>query len=264
LNHGGFGKVEVVENKTTEFTYALKTVSKGLIVSRGLQKQILMEKTAHLLCDSPFIIALHETYMDDQFLYFAMELAPGGNLATVYQEKRLHGKQSCVAYHTAAIVFAFEYMHDKNILYRDLKPENMLLDSKGRVKLADFGFAKFTIGETYTACGTTEYLAPEIIQRVGHSYAVDWWTFGIVVYELMAAMTPFKAAEPAKICQKILKGWSAVNVPYHVDPQVSELCKALLVEDPAFAFQCCKVELRTSNSTNFTKVWIGRRWKTTG
>lgn len=100
----------------------------------------------------------------------------------------------------------FEYLHSKNIIYRDLKPENILIDETGYLKLTDFGFAKYVESRTYTLCGTPEYLAPEMLLNKGHGKPVDWWTFGILLYEMLAGIDPFSDDDPMLIYQKILKG----------------------------------------------------------
>ena len=100
----------------------------------------------------------------------------------------------------------FEYLHSKNIIYRDLKPENILIDDEGYLKLTDFGFAKYCETRTYTLCGTPEYLAPEVLLNKGHGKPVDWWTLGILTYEMIAGIDPFNDDDPMAISQKILKG----------------------------------------------------------
>lgn len=123
----------------------------------------------------------------------------------------------------------FEYLHAKNIVYRDLKPENLLIGADGYLKLTDFGFAKFIDNRTYTLCGTPEYLAPEILLNKGHGKPVDWWCLGILVYEMLAGIDPFNDEDPMAIYQKILKG--KVKFPRNFDKKAKSLVKHLLVAD---------------------------------
>jgi protein kinase A len=123
----------------------------------------------------------------------------------------------------------FEYLHSKNIIYRDLKPENILIDKTGYLKLTDFGFAKICEGRTYTLCGTPEYLAPEILLNKGHGKPVDWWTFGVLVYEMTAGIDPFNDEDPMLIYQKILKG--KLKFPQLFNSNAKSLVKHLLEAD---------------------------------
>ena len=129
----------------------------------------------------------------------------------------------------AQIVSIFEYLHSKNIIYRDLKPENILIHKSGYLKLTDFGFAKIVEGRTYTLCGTPEYLAPEIILNKGHGKPVDWWTCGILLYEMIAGIDPFSDDDPMMVYQKILKG--KIKFPSGFDSNAKSLVKHLLESD---------------------------------
>lgn len=123
----------------------------------------------------------------------------------------------------------FEFLHSKNIVYRDLKPENVLIDDEGYLKLTDFGFAKIVETRTYTLCGTPEYLAPEMLLNKGHGKPVDWWCFGILLYEMLAGIDPFSDDDPMLIYQKILKG--KVKFPRSFDKNAKSLVKHMLQAD---------------------------------
>ena len=123
----------------------------------------------------------------------------------------------------------FEYLHSKNVIYRDLKPENLLINNDGYLKLADFGFAKVVEGRTYTLCGTPEFIAPEILLNKGHGKPVDWWTLGIIIYEMMAGQDPFTDDDPMVIYQKILKG--KIRFPRNFDRNAKSLIRHLVIAD---------------------------------
>ncbi|CAJ1404634.1 unnamed protein product [Effrenium voratum] len=211
LGCGGFGAVELVEHGGD--TYALKALSKGYIMKSGMQQNVLNEKNVQIMCDSPFIIKLYETYNGTQSLYFLLEPALGGELYATYNKKGLFGKDGHAKFYVAGVVNAFQHLHSKKIIFRDLKPENLLLTELGHIKLTDMGLAKVVVGKTYTTCGTPDYFAPEMIASAGHTLAVDWWTVGVLTFELMAGHPPFESAHPMQIYQKVNKGIGKVNFP---------------------------------------------------
>jgi serine/threonine protein kinase len=124
------------------------------------------------------------------------------------------------------------------MVYRDLKPENVLIGSNGYVKLTDFGFAKLVDGKTYTLCGTPEYLAPEIILNKGHGKAVDWWTLGILIYEMLVGIDPFNDDDPMMVYQKIIKG--KIKFPKNVEKDAKSIIKHLLDADVTKRYGCLK------------------------
>lgn len=191
------------------------------------------EKNILLMTNSVFIIKLYETYNGSQTLYFLMEPALGGELYATYNRKGFHGSEKHALYYIAGVVCAFEHVHERRIIYRDLKPENLLITDKGHEKLTDMGLAKFVIGKTYTTCGTPDYFAPELIASTGHTTAVDWWGLGILTFELMSGHPPFESAYPMQIYSKVMKGINKVPFPVKCQGPVGDLIRALLKKEPS-------------------------------
>eukprot|EP01084_Bolivina_argentea_P213190 362160_1 len=158
-----------------------------------------------MMLDSPFIVKLYQTYNSDKYLCFLLEIVLGGELFTILRARTVFD-ESTARFYVASIAMALDYMHSKAIVYRDLRPENILLDSKGYIKIIDFGFAKIISDQTYTLCGVPDYLAPEIISGAGHGMAVDWWTMGILLFEMLASYPPFYHEDPMRTYAKILYG----------------------------------------------------------
>jgi len=232
LGCGGFGAVEMVEHVKHFDTYALKALSKGYVVKSGMQQSVISEKNVQLMCDSPFIVTLYETYNGDQSLYFLLELALGGELYATYNKKNMWGNDTCAKYYVAGTTYAFEHLHSKKIVFRDLKPENLLLNDQGHVKLTDMGLAKVIVGKTFTTCGTPDYFAPELIASKGHTQAVDWWTLGVLTFELLSGHPPFESATPMQIYQKVTKGIQRVAFPKKCKGHAETFIKALCQTDP--------------------------------
>lgn len=232
LGCGGFGAVELVEETKSGDVYALKALSKGFVVKSGMQSSVMSEKNVQLMCDSPFIVKLYETYNGPEHLYLLLELALGGELYATYNKRNMWGNEPCAKFYVAGTVLAFEHLHSRKIVFRDLKPENLLLTDKGRVKLTDMGLAKVIHGKTYTTCGTPDYFAPELIASKGHGNAVDWRTLGVLTFELMSGHPPFESATPMQIYAKVQKGINAVNFPKKCKGDVEVMVKGLCHANP--------------------------------
>jgi serine/threonine protein kinase len=208
--------------------FALKIMKKSEVVRLKQVEHIKNEK--EILCDvnHPFIVVLYHAFQDERNLYMLLEYIIGGELFT---HLRKAGKftNDHTRFYAAQIVMALQYLHNDSIVYRDLKPENLLLDLTGYLKITDFGFAKKVEDRTWTLCGTPEYLAPEIIQSKGHGKSVDWWALGILVYEMLAGYPPFYDENPFGIYQKILQG--KLEFPRHFETHARDLIRKLLTAD---------------------------------
>ncbi|XP_015743271.2 cGMP-dependent protein kinase 2-like [Python bivittatus] len=209
LGTGGFGTVELVRSTVEgqDYFFALKRLRKDHVVQKRQQDHVLMEKKVLQQSRCPFIVRLFSTFRDSRHVYLLLEFCQGGELWAKLREVRCFSEPVAI-FCSACVVEALDYLHGQGIVYRDLKPENLMLDAKGYVKLVDFGFAKaLRRGEkTYSFCGTPEYLAPEILRHEGHDYAVDFWTLGVLIFEMLVGRPPFHSAEPQKIYSRIMDG----------------------------------------------------------
>jgi len=228
LGTGSFGRVKLARHKASNKFYALKMLKKAEIIRLKQVDHVLSENNILAAIHHPFIVNMEGFTQDDRYIYLILEFIPGGELFTYLRSVgRLENNHA--AFYAAQITLIFEYLHSKNIVYRDLKPENLLIAEDGYMKLTDFGFAKIVEGRTYTLCGTPEYLAPEILLNKGHGKPVDWWTLGILTYEMQAGIDPFTDDDPMAIYQKILKG--KVKFPKNFDKNCKSLVKHLLTAD---------------------------------
>ena len=158
------------------------------------QRSVLREKELLCLLHHPFILNMVSSFQDDENLYLVLPLIQGGELFSVVQSRALRGKglpNKDAAFYGGCIIEALGHFHHRYIAYRDLKLENCMLAIDGYVKIVDLGFAKVVVDQSYTFCGTPDYLAPEIIMSKGHNHATDYWAFGVLLFELLTASSPF-------------------------------------------------------------------------
>lgn len=229
IGTGTFGRVRLCRNKTSGKFYALKILKKAEIVRLKQVEHTISEKDILSTIDShPFLVQLYKTFQDELYLYMIFEYVIGGE---IFSHLRKAGKfpNDVAKFYIAEIVLAIEYLHTLDIVYRDLKPENLLLDKSGHIKITDFGFAKRVADRTWTLCGTPEYLAPEIILSKGHGKDVDWWALGILCYEMLVGYPPFFDESPFRIYEKILEG--RIDFPRFMDPLAKDLICKLLTHD---------------------------------
>ena len=236
---GSYGRVRLCKHKKTGDIFVMKILKKNEIIKQKQVDHVYSEFNILINLKHPFIVQLLGYNFDDpKYVYFILEYIQGGELFTLLRTKRTFPIPQA-RFYIAHIITIFEYLHSKNIVYRDLKPENILINKNGYLKLTDFGFAKQLENEkTYTLCGTPEYLAPEIILNKGHGKAVDWWTLGILLYEMLVGIDPFSDDDPMKTYQKILKG--KINFPKTINKDAKSLIKHLLTQDTSKRFGCLK------------------------
>lgn len=225
LGRGAFGKVMQVKKKSDGKVYAMKILKKAAIVAKNQVEHTKAERKILQALQHPFLMTLRYAFQSKEKLYLVLDYFQGGELFFHLKDQKRFNEQTAKLY-VAEIAMAFGHLHSQGVIYRDLKPENILLDDTGHVCLTDFGLAKELEenSKTQTFCGTPEYLAPEIIQGKGHDKAVDWWSLGILLYELTVGIPPFYSQNVNEMYTKIQHG--VLRFP----PFLSEACKALIVK----------------------------------
>jgi len=228
IGTGTFARVVLCSDRRTSAHYALKIMPVQELVRLKQVEHTKNERSVLQATDHPFIIRLLWAHKDPLFVYFLFPYMAGGELFTYLRQAGRFSPCSSLFY-SCELVSALSYLHSLSIVYRDLKPENLLLDREGHIIITDFGFAKQVEDKTWTLCGTPDYLAPEIIQSKGHNRAVDWWALGVLIFEMLAGYPPFYDEDPLVTYEKILSG--KFEFPCHVEAQAKDLISKLLQVD---------------------------------
>jgi len=226
---GTFGVVKLCELEGNPFV--LKIMSKTHVTAYKQKDNTFSEQRVLAYLNHPFIVKLYKSFNSQLCIYMMLEYIPGGELFTfLRREKTLSLRVS--QFYTAQMVLVLQYLISKEIVYRDIKPENLLIDGRGYLVMTDFGFAKQGTEKCFTMCGTPEYMAPEVILRQpGYSFPVDWWAVGVLLYEMIVGRSPFQNNDTKKVYRGVLRG--KVDYDAVEDPTCRDLIRRLLIRDPA-------------------------------
>ncbi|OMJ83126.1 hypothetical protein SteCoe_15978 [Stentor coeruleus] len=241
IGRGAFGEVRVVRHKETGDILAMKKISKTEMIRKNQVQHVKSERNVLALAENPWVVELKYSFQDEKHLYLVMEYLPGGDLMTILIKRDILPEKEARVY-LAECILAVESVHRLNYIHRDLKPDNILIDSTGHVKLADFGLCKCSeinldnpfenltkLEEdklensvkrfqrnrklAFSTVGTPDYIAPEVFGRGGYDEKVDWWSLGVIFFEMVVGYPPFYSDEPKTTCQKIINWKRTFRVP---------------------------------------------------
>jgi serine/threonine protein kinase len=229
IGEGAWGCVRIAQHKYTKRHYAVKIMSKYGLIKQRQADHAKNEKEIFESLDHPFIVKLNAFEQDSKCIYLIQEFVRGGEFLTLLkQKKRL--EVDVARFFAGQIMLTFGHLHSLNIIYRDLKPENMLVDKTGYLKVIDFGLSKKIYDKTYTVCGTPHYIAPEVLTQGGYSFEADWYTLGVVLYEMIIGAPPFDAETHKELFSSIIH--DKVRFPKDIDSDVKTVISGLLRKDP--------------------------------
>lgn len=234
LGKGNFGKVMLAETKSTKQLYAIKVLKKEFIIENDEVESTRSEKRVFLIANKerhPFLLNLHACFQTETRVYFVMEYISGGDLMLHIQRGQFGSKRA--QFYAAEVCLALKYFHENGVIYRDLKLDNILLTLDGHIKIADYGLCKEEMwygSTTSTFCGTPEFMAPEILLDKKYGRAVDWWAFGVLIYQMLLQQSPFRGEDEDEIYDAILA--DEPLYPIHMPRDSVSILQKLLTREP--------------------------------
>ncbi|NXW97760.1 KS6A2 kinase, partial [Larus smithsonianus] len=235
LGQGSYGKVFLVrkiKGSDASQLYAMKVLKKATLKVRDRVRS-KMERDILAEVNHPFIVKLHYAFQTEGKLYLILDFLRGGDLFTRLSKEVMFTEED-VKFYLAELALALDHLHGLGIIYRDLKPENILLDEEGHIKITDFGLSKEAIDHdkrAYSFCGTIEYMAPEVVNRRGHTQSADWWSFGVLMFEMLTGSLPFQGKDRKETMALILK--AKLGMPQFLSVEAQSLLRALFKRNPS-------------------------------
>ena len=236
IGRGAFGEVNVCREKKTGKIYAIKKIKKKILILKNQIIHVLNEQIFMSRVKSPWIVDLKASFQEDEYLYLVMEFLPGGDLMNLFIKKDILTEDEA-RFYISELILAIESIHNLDCIHRDIKPDNILIDKDGHIKLSDFGLAKisdklyekennqiYDNGKTvnnferrhnknFSCVGTAYYVAPEVLKKTGYEKDIDWWSVGVIFYEMLVGYAPFCSKETNQVCYKVLNWEKYLKIP---------------------------------------------------
>ena len=245
IGRGAFGEVHVCRKIKTGEIVAIKKIKKNVLIQKNQVIHIRNEQQFMSKVKSPWIVDLKASFQEQEYLYLVMEYCPGGDLMNLFIEKDILPEKEAKFY-LAELILAIESIHKLDCIHRDIKPDNILIDSDGHIKLSDFGLSKisekifdqdneinttkniYTHNKNYSCVGTAFYVAPEVLDKTGYGKEIDWWSAGIIFYEMLVGYAPFCSKETSEVCHKVINWETYFEIPDKIKMKISDEAQDLI------------------------------------